>query len=190
MASNLNFGKAIRLCDGIITAKGTLPDSQKLENLAHLANFSIGQGDFSASPVSLLPLYCAIANGGKYYMPSIIEGVTKNGTVTKYDFGSPTRVFASQTAQKLKAALSLVVNEGTGIAAKPETVTAAGKTATAQTGKFKDGNEIKSSWFCGFFPLDNPKYAVIVFCEDQSSQTKSCAEIFAEIADRITALSK
>lgn len=188
MASNLNFGRQIDLCDGIATAKGALPDTQKLDNLAHLANFSIGQGDFAASPVSLLPLYCAIANSGKYYMPSIIEGFTQNGSLTKYDYGSPTRVFTEKTAQKLKTALALVINEGTGTQAKPKTVNAAGKTATAQTGKFKNGKEIKSSWFCGFFPIENPKYAVVVFCEDQETQTITCAEIFAQIADKINAL--
>lgn len=186
LADNLNFGKAIKLCDSIYTAKGNLPSAEKLENIAHLANFSIGQGDFSASPVSLLPLYCAIANGGHYYMPSIIESVIKDGKEEKYNIGSPTKAFKSETAQKLKTALSLVVSEGTGTSAKPEAVDAAGKTATAQTGKFQDGQEIISSWFCGFFPIENPKYVVVIFCEDTKKQTKSCAEIFAGLADEIT----
>lgn len=188
MASNLNFGKTIRLCYNVTTAKGVLPDVQSLVNPAHLANFSIGQGNFTATPISLLPLYCAIANNGKYHIPSIIEGFTENGTQTIYDYGSPTRAFSEKTAEKLKTALSLVVNEGTGTQAMPKTVTAAGKTATAQTGKFKNDKEIKSSWFCGFFPIDNPKYVVIIFCEDNSEQTKTCAEIFAEIADKITSM--
>ena len=82
----------------------------------------------------------------------------------------------------------MVVTEGTGVLANPKTVTAAGKTATAQTGKYKDGKEIKSSWFCGFFPKEDPEYVVIIFCEDQSLAAKSCAEIFAEIADKINSL--
>ncbi len=188
-ATNLNFGRSIKLCEGLVTAKGTLPTKEKLENIAHLANFSIGQGDFTASPVSLLPLYCAIANGGKYYLPSVVESTIQNGKETKYDIGSPTKVMSNSTAEKLKTALSLVISEGTGVLANPKTVTAAGKTATAQTGKYKNGNEIKSSWFCGFFPLEAPEYVIIVFCEDQSKQTKTCAEIFAGIADEINALS-
>ena len=104
---------------------------------------------------------------------------------TKYDIGSPTMVFDSDTAQKIKDALALVITEGTGTSAKPSTVTAAGKTATAQTGKFENGREINSSWFCGFFPFEDPKYIVIVFCEDNTKATKQCAQIFAEIADQI-----
>ncbi len=187
-ASNLNFGKAIRLCNGITTAKGALPTLEKLQNIAHLANFSIGQGDFTATPISLLPLYCAIATDGKYYMPSIVEGTTQNGKLTEYDYGSPTRVFSKSTADKLKSALNLVVTEGTGVLGNPKTVTAAGKTATAQTGKYENGKEIESSWFCGFFPFEEPKYAVVVFAENKALTTKPCAQIFAEIADKITTI--
>lgn len=187
-ASNLNFGKTIRLCNGIKTANGTLPSLEKLKNIAHLANFSIGQGDFTASPISLLPLYCAIANNGKYYIPSIVEGTTQNGKLIAYDYGSPTKVFDKSTADKLKYALSLVVSEGTGVLANPKTVTAAGKTATAQTGKFLNGKEIERSWFCGFFPADKPKYAVVVFAENKAIVNKPCAQIFAEIADKISAI--
>ncbi|MBQ4118937.1 MAG: penicillin-binding protein 2 [Clostridia bacterium] len=185
MASNLNFGKTIRLSNNISTAKGTLPTLEKLQNIAHLANFSIGQGDFTAAPISLLPLYCAIATDGKYYMPSIVEGTTKNAKITKYNYGSPTRAFSKSTANKLKKALSLVVTEGTGVLGNPRTVTAAGKTATAQTGKFLSGKEIESSWFCGFFPLESPKYVVVLFAENKALATKPCAQIFAEIADKI-----
>lgn len=184
MADNLNFGKPIRLCTGITAAAGVLPTSEKLGNIAHLANFSIGQGDFTASPIALLPLYSAIANDGKYYMPSIIEGTTKNGKLKKYDYGYKTAAFSKTTADKLKNALKLVVSEGTGVLAKPETVTAAGKTATAQTGKYKNKKEIKSSWFCGYFPADNPKYVAVVFIEDSTLSKYSAAEIFKNIADK------
>lgn len=185
MADTLQFGKKIKLCDGIYTANGIIPQKIKLQNEAHLANFSIGQGDFTASPVSMLTLYSSIANDGKYYMPSLVDGTYKDGTFTKYNSGYPTKVMSESTAQSLKKYLQTVITEGTGAAALPQTVTAAGKTATAQTGKFQNGREILASWFCGFFPADNPKYIIIVFCENTALQTKSCAEIFAETADKI-----
>lgn len=188
-ARSLGFGEKIKLCDGIYTAKGTIPKKENLENIAHLANFSIGQGDLTATPISMLTLYSAITNGGNYYIPSIVEGTVKDGKITKYDIGSPTKVMNEKTAQILKDCLKSVVEEGTGVLAKPKTVSAAGKTATAQTGKFENGSEICSTWFCGFFPFEKPKYTVIVFCENSQKQTKPCAEIFAQIADKITSLS-
>ena len=185
MAQNLGFGKSISLCNSINTASGNLPDTQKLKNMAHLANLSIGQGELTASPISLVPLYCAIANGGYYTVPSLLEATIVNGKQIPQKQNSPTYVFSKDTANTLAKALSMVIKDGTGVNANPKTVTAAGKTATAQTGKYKNGKEIISSWFCGFFPYEDPEYVVIVFCEDNTKQSKSCGEIFAEIADKI-----
>ena len=96
---------------------------------------------------------------------------------------------SESTAKNLKKYLQTVISEGTGAAALPQTVTAAGKTATAQTGIIENGREILRSWFCGFFPAESPKYIVIVFSEDSKKQTLSCGKIFAKTADKITALS-
>lgn len=187
-AKTLNFGQSLKLCDSIWTAKGNLPALESLDNIAYLANLSIGQGELLLSPVSMLTLYCSIANDGKYYVPSLVEGTIQNGAYRNYDIGNPTRVMKSGTAKILRDYLQTVLTDGTGKEAKPQTVTAAGKTATAQTGKYKDGKEICQGWFCGFFPAENPQYVVIVFTEDIYSQKISCAKIFAEIADEITEL--
>lgn len=187
-ASSLGFNSSLKLCDGIYTANGNLPEKETLSNIAHLANFSIGQGELMLTPVSMLTLYCAIALDGKYYIPSLIEGTLKDGMLEEYDIGSPTRVMNKETADILKESLKAVIDYGTGTDAKPNTVTAAGKTATAQTGKFINGVEINSGWFCGFFPAENPQYVVIIFSENTAKQTKTCGKIFAEIADEISAL--
>ena len=81
------------------------------------------------------------------------------------------------------------INTSSGIGKRLNiTITAAGKTATAQTGKFENGIEICQGWFCGFFPVDKPEYVVVIFSENTMKQKKSCSEIFASIADSITAL--
>lgn len=185
---SFGFGEKIKISDNFYTASGSIPNRQTLNNIAHLANLSIGQGELTATPISMLNLYSAIANGGKYYIPSIVEGTLTDGEIKEYNIGNPTKVMKETTASVIKECLKSVVEEGTGILAKPKTVTAAGKTATAQTGKFQNSVEICSSWFCGFFPFENPKYTVIVFCENSLAQSVSCAEIFAQIADKITEL--
>ena len=189
-AKKLSFGQSLKMCDGIYTAKGSLPQKEDLENIAHLANFSIGQGELLLSPVSMLTLYCAIASKGEYYIPSIVEGTIENGNIKEYDIGSKTKAFEEDTADTLREYLKSVLEEGTGASAKPENVTAAGKTATAQTGKFRDGKEISESWFCGFFPAEEPEYVVIVFSEDDQKQSLSCGQIFKNIADEISLLKK
>ena len=77
----------------------------------------------------------------------------------------------------------MLTEGGTGEKAKPLLTTAAGKTGTAQTGVIKNGKSVTNSWFCGFFPLENPKYVVTVLAENQTS---GAGEVFAAIADEIT----
>ena len=187
-AQNLSFNQSLKLCEGIYTAKGNLPTEESLSNIAYLANLSIGQGELLLSPVSMLNLYCSIAGDGSYYVPSLVEATIENGNLAPVKENLPTRVMKPETAKLLRQYLMGVLEEGTGGKAKPKTVSAAGKTATAQTGKFRGGKEINEGWFCGFFPAENPQYVVIVFSEDDSKQSLTCAEIFAKIADDITAL--
>lgn len=188
-ARKFNFGFKIKIADGLKTSVGALPGTKTLKNTAHLANFSIGQGDFAASPVSLLPLYTAIANGGEYYLPSIVKSIIKDGKETPYNKGNPTRAVSKKTADTIKEYLKDVITLGTAAAAAPETVTAAGKTATAQTGRVDgNGNKINNSWFCGFFPADKPEYVAVVLSE--GGNTAATAAVFAEIADRITEITQ
>ncbi len=189
IASSLNFGAAFSVADGVRCAAGSLTRPSALKNPSSLANFSIGQGSISLSPMALCNLYCAIANGGEYRLPSVVEGTVSDGVVAKQKEAAPTRVMSKATAERLKTDLSFVISEGTGTAAAPKNTTAAGKTATAQTGRYrKNGTEITNSWFCGMFPLESPKYVVVVMSNDQSEL--STAELFAKIADGITELEK
>ncbi len=184
MASALNFGSPLRIADGIKTADGNLTKLDRLSNDATLANLSIGQGDLLLSPVSMLTLYCAVASDGTYYIPSVVEGTVKDGKLKEYDKGKPTRVMSEDTANTLKKYLSTVITEGTGTSAQPSRCTASGKTATAQTGRYdENGIEITNSWFCGFFPAEDPKYVAIVMCE--STPKVSTALLFSQLADGI-----
>lgn len=185
-ATTLNFGSSFNICDGISVSAGTLPIKNSLKNQANLANFSIGQGDVTLSPVSMLTLYTSIANDGAYYLPSVVEGTIDNGDFIKYDIGKRTRVMEKEQAEILRKFLVSVIEEGTGEDAMPKTITAGGKTATAQTGKYENGSEICCGWFCGFFPAEKPEYVAIIFSENTAKQIKSCNKIFAEIADAVT----
>ncbi len=188
LAASLMFGNKIELANSITAPSGYVTSSKELENPAALANFSIGQGRLLLSPLAINNLYCAIANDGVYFSPSIIEGITVNGRQIMEESGVKTTVFSSATAAELKQYLSGVVSFGTGKAARPYSGGAAGKTATAQTGKFVGKTEIINSWFCGFFPLESPKYAITVFLEDFKEGDNAATEIFKNIADSIIAL--
>lgn len=183
--SSLSINSSIRIADNMYTADGNLPQKNTLNNSAALANLAIGQGNLLASPVAMLNLYSAIAGDGSYYLPSIVEGIVTKSGVEYYDIGSKTKVMQESTAQILQSHLKNVIIDGTGKDAQPSFCTAAGKTATAQTGRYyENGTEITNSWFCGFFPSSKPEYVVIVMSD--SRQVISTASIFAQIVDDIT----
>lgn len=181
-AEYFSFGSRIKLAENVYANAGNLPKKSELQNNSDMANFGIGQGDIMLSPVSMLNLYSAIANGGEYHTPSIIEKTVSNGKTEVYNIGAATRGMSKSAAETIKKALVSVIEEGTGTAAKSEIVTAAGKTATAQTGRIdQDGNEIKNRWFCGFFPVNDPQYTIIIMADGEHE--KSPAHIFKEICE-------
>ncbi len=189
MANSLFFGQRHTFYDGFYTEKGNMPtESAVAQSEQTLANTVIGQGALMLTPVSLLTLYEAIANGGEYFMPSLIEGIVTDGALKEIPQSAPTRVMSEQTAGILKDALCEVIKKGTGRAAAPKNCTAAGKTATAQTGWLIDGKAVDHSWFCGFFPAESPRYVVVIISENTSGGGTACPPVFSALADAIYTL--
>ncbi len=188
MASRFMLSSAINL-GGIYSDAGSLPNRDELiGSPRNVANLSIGQGRLLQSPVAMLALYEAIANGGVYHSPTVIEGEVVRGVLKQNGEVAPTVAFSRATADILKENLRGVLINGTGKAAAPTECTAAGKTATAQTGWRKQGRAVTNSWFCGFFPYENPKYVVVVMLDDLEKNPSAAAPLFAEIANGITLL--
>ncbi len=187
IARKAGFENSIKLADGIVCRAGSLGNTALYNSSERsLANLSIGQGELMLSPIAITNLYMAIAGGGVYRTPSLIEGTVENGDFIKEPLSAKVTVMSEETAERLKKDLRGVLEEGgTGEAAGPEYTTAAGKTGTAQTGILRNGNKVTNSWFCGFFPFDKPKYVVTILSENAP---KSCGSIFADIADDITLL--
>ena len=186
-AKRFSLGSKIKLGDNIYAESGIIPSVSKLETLSSRANFGIGQGEILLSPVALLNLYNAIATDGSYVMPSLIEKTVCMGKTEEYKPFPPTKAIKSSTAKELRSYLQDVVEDGTGIAAKSEKITAAGKTATAQTGRFNiNGTEITNSWFCGYSSINNTMYTVVVMSEGDFQ--KSPSAIFREICENINDL--
>lgn len=187
MCQNLGLDSSIALSTNIVSQSGTLPQAQDLTAPAAAANFAIGQGDLMLTPLHIASIYNTIANDGVYVAPSLIQGTILGGAYTENEQSEGTRIMSAKTAAKIREYLTLTVESGTGVSAKPDTVTAAGKTATAQTGWSSDDGVVDQAWFAGFFPAEDPQYTVVVLVEDGKSGSADCAPIFKEIADGITA---
>ncbi len=182
------FERSIDLCDGISAEAGLLPSIETLKTQpAARANLSFGQGDLMLTPLHMAEFVSAIASGGYYRTPSLIEGFVdeKGNLVDEPEAAVPAKIMSADTANILKKYMIKVVDSGTGKGAKPETGGAGGKTATAETGWIKEGREVYQTWFAGFFPADKPKYAVVIMAEDGASGSRTSAPVFKLIADYV-----
>ena len=180
------FGKETVLCDSLISKSGVLPTLEELDTPAAKANFSFGQGNFLATPLQISAYMSAIANGGILNEPYLIEKtVDKNIVSFEHEKIKGKRVLNKKTADLIKSFLQSAVENGNGRGARLFNTTSAGKTATAQTGNFKDGKELYNTWFSGFFPVENPRYVVTVIKENGSLGASDCAPVFKMLADKI-----
>ncbi len=190
MALKAGFNNAVSFGRGISTEKAGIGRLQRLEiSDRALANLAIGQGELMVSPVGMLNLYSAIATDGGYTPPSLIKGEVNNLELTDADIENERITLMNKsTAKAIKKSLKGVLDSnGTGYVARPKTVTAAGKTSTAETGIIENGESVVNTWFCGFFPYEEPRFVAVVLAENTSS---GCGDVFAAIADEITALKK
>lgn len=194
LAEKLGFGKETELADGLISEAGYLPTMEDLKNPGDVANFGFGQGKLLATPLQMAQLVSLFANGGYAVTPRLVAGISDDtGKMVEEptDQVSPTQIISTRTADTVKNFMINVVENGTGKQAKPKIGSAGGKTGSAQTGTYdEDGNEIVQAWFTGFYPAQNPQYAIVVLAENGQSGGDICGPVFKEIADNIAAIEK
>ncbi len=186
-SQSLGFGKSLELADGIETYSGNLPDINQLSSSGEKANFSFGQGSLTANVLQVASLYAAIAAGGDYAEPYLIEGLCdENGQIyDRHEIKPAYRLFCLENTQLISSFLELAVREGTGKTASVNDILVCGKTATAQSGDFSGKSERLVTWFAGYYPYENPEYVLVVMCEDGESGSADCAPVFSKAVTAI-----
>lgn len=189
MAKAFGFGEQTVFAQSLKSRSGNLPE--KVDSKAATANLAFGQGELTATPVQICTMMSIIANGGQAIKPYLVEGEadSQGNPIRKGGYSERRQIISQKTASLLQRFLLAVVEKGSGSRARTELFAVAGKTATAQTGKFENGEEIYNAWFAGYFPADNPRYAVAVLKENGGEGAVSCAPVFKEVAQGINGLS-
>jgi penicillin-binding protein 2 len=165
--------------------------------VGHALNTVIGEGSTRVTVLQMALLYTAIANGGKLWLPQIVERIeSPSGQVTE-EFPPRARRDVSVSAETfsfLRKALVGVVNERIGTAHKVQSqkYEVAGKTGTAQVQRYtrKKGEDPPSlyemaahSWFAGFAPANKPRIAFAVIVEHGGHGADAAAPVAVEISD-------
>ena len=193
MAQALGFGRRVEWAGTLHTAEGGLPDLSALKSSGAYANFCFGQGELLAAPVQVAGMMNAIACGGVYRTPQLVEGEWDEDAgrlCAAAEPGESHRALSEASARALRELLAGVVERGTGREAALPEQTAAGKTGTAQTGQFEAGQERKNHWFAGYFPADVPRYTIVVLQDARTDPACSSAAIFARVAAGLEILTR
>ena len=178
-------------------------DGRKLWSKVSLPWMSIGY-EVNVTPLHLLTLYNAIANGGKMMKPQFVTEIRRgNQTIEKFDpIVLNEHIASPESIEKLQTMLEGVVIRGT--AKRPLkdcVVSVAGKTGTAQYydkvqgyGYHESGigRKLYNTTFVGYFPTDKPKYSCIVMVSRARGPHWAAGSVsapgFREIAERVSAL--
>ena len=140
-------------------------------NNSLVLSMAIGQGDNSQTILNMAKFYTALGTDGKAAKPQIKKGVAERVQVVQ---------LTDDQMEQMRQALVGVVTSGTAAASAIKGVQLAGKTGTAQSGKFVNGKELNHGWFVGFAPADKPSIVVAVMIEFGGHGTRAAA-----IASRI-----
>lgn len=185
-ARAFGFGEDMYLEEKITVKGGSMPDAEVLKSKGQLALLGFGQGALTDSPLHFCSVICAIANGGIYYSPNVISGsVDARGGAFYNEQPSGKRAIKASAAYKLSEYMRFVVTDGTGKAAD-YSEGSAGKTSTAQTGRYINNQEIYNTWFAGFYPYKNPKYAIVILNENGRSGAADCCPVFRSIVEKLS----
>ena len=130
---------------------------------AQLALTGIGQYDVRVTPLQVAMISAAIANDGVVMTPYVVDTV-RDGDLDVLEQTDPRtlgRAVAGTTAEALTEMMKLVVERGSGQAARVPGLEVAGKTGTAEFGT----SGAAHAWFTGFAPADDPQIAIAVVVE-------------------------
>ncbi|MEH7250526.1 penicillin-binding transpeptidase domain-containing protein [Neobacillus niacini] len=139
-------------------------DAKKDPNFSAMSG--IGQHEVRATPLAVANMMATIARGGKKEMVRTASKIEyKNGTtmVALEKKELPGDMISPYSAMKLQKMLrEVVVNpNGTGKWFQDLPYEVAGKSGTAETGKYENDKQLHNKWFAGYFPYQNPKYALV-----------------------------
>jgi penicillin-binding protein 2 len=169
-------------------AVGSLPRADELRQPSDLQAIAIGQGTLTATPLEVVRMYAAIANGGYLVEARFTRDAPAPRSAAPVS--SPTASATTRIAGIDDGALAAVCEglrrtvddpDGTGFdSVRLDEVAIAGKTGTAET-----GDEADHAWFAGYVPAEAPRWAFVVVLEHGGSGAADAGVVAKNLVRRM-----
>lgn len=156
-------------------------------NPVELQTSAFGQG-FNVTPIQLITAFSATINGGYLFEPQLMRKIlSEDGLIIEENEPVIQRkVISEEVSDITRAALGLVVDEGTGIGAQVEGYSIGGKTGTAEKGSREIKDYVVS--FVGFSPVVSPEVVTLVVIDDPQGEnvnSRYAAALFKNIMEDV-----
>lgn len=165
----------------------------------------IGQGAILVTPIQMVNMMSAIANGGILFRPQVVERVedVDGNIIEEYPSTVMRRVSVSEkTLELMRHALRQVVEDpkGTGKTARIEGVPVFGKTGTAQVVKREVSEDTENeedipiryrdhAWFVAYAHQEKPSIAVAVLIQHGGHGATAAAPVAKKIIEAVLRVS-
>ncbi|BAQ62793.1 cell division protein FtsI [Peptidoglycan synthetase] [Geminocystis sp. NIES-3708] len=148
---------------------------------------AFGQG-LSLTPLKLVQLHAALANGGKLVTPHVVEGlINQNGELESIPKREIKQLFKESSANSVVRMMQSVVDNGTGKAAQIDGYHIGGKTGTAQKhdgrGRYQANAKITS--FISILPTDDPQYVILAVVDEPKGGNTFGSTVAAPIVKEV-----
>lgn len=149
-------------------------------------NLAVGQSYLLVTPLQTAQMLAAIANGGTFYRPYLIERIEAGSGQPEQrtqPYVQGQLPLSPETLAVIRRALLDVTRQPNGTASHRFAglnISVAGKTGTAEapgpTGK-------PHSWFAGYFPAENPQIAMAIIVENIGEGSSYAAPMFRQMVE-------
>ena len=182
---NFNFGLRTNVDLAGEMRTSSLVFNEKTMGVTELMTSTFGQG-FNVTMIQAASAYCSLVNGGYYYQPHLVKQIRDDSGAVVENI-EPTllrQVVSESVSEWMRDYCIGVVDEGTGVRARPAGYRIGGKTGTAE--RSGQGKRDYTVSFMGFAPAEDPQIVVYVVIDrpntaSQENGTRQACLICREI---------